>query len=53
MSINVCRSIGAFHSRLVEQDRWAIKRIVRPILGFKSFIINWAREIVAGGAYGD
>ena len=31
---------------IVEQDHWAIKRITRPMLGFKSF---WsARAIIAG-----
>jgi len=33
-------------NNIVEQDHWAIKRIVRPMLGFKNF--HCARALIAG-----
>ena len=35
-----------YHNYVVEQDHRAVKRIVRPMLGFKSF--NCARVLIAG-----
>ena len=45
-AVSIEMSQSKYHNNLVEQDHRAIKRIVRPMLGFKTF--RCARAIIAG-----